>query len=183
MILENGSDDELRTSFLFGAEQTVVRWLELFLHGDSFLRLFDETRLYAPARFTERQEIRVELRSSTESFRTWVHMNSLVIWYGVPIPATFEVACTDGDRSWFWDVQPPRQPIREHDILWVEIDRLLEDAPVCEQCKVKNFLVKPAPVMTEYAKGPQPQPPLCPECTEDWVNMWDDRWAEYNASR
>jgi hypothetical protein len=178
MILERGNDEELRDSLLYGADKTVLRWLNLILHGDAFLKLSAFRRVDEKP-----NEITVRLLSSTDCFRTWMHVGSLVLWYGVPCCTVFEVTGTDGDRSWYYDPRPPLRPVREHDIIWMEIDRLLPDAPACETCKLRSYLVTKAPVMTAYSNGPQPQPLLCPECTEDWVYSWDERWAEYNASR
>lgn len=181
MILDDGNDDELRESFLDGGNSTIVQWLTVLLHGDSYLKLADPKHLFRWDVDGE-NEIKLDLTSSADGFRTWLHFGSLVIWYGVPVDTHVEAMCVDGGKSWFWSVQPPKR-YREHDALWVQMDRLLPDAPVCEQCKIRSILVKPAPIMTAYAQGPQPQPPLCPDCTEDWVYQWDERWAEYNASR
>jgi len=182
VILENGTDDELQSSFLFGADDTILRWLTLLYHGDHFLKPVDPEQLFRWDIVEGKHEIIAHTLSSTEAFRTWMHFGSLVLWYGVPVTTTFMVLCPDGHREWFYEVTPPRRP-RDHDSLWAEIDRLLPDAPACDQCKLRSYLVKPAPIMTAYATGPQPQPPLCPECTEDWVYQWDIRWAEYEASR
>jgi len=182
VILENGTDEELKESLFCCGDDTITRWLTLLLHRDHFLKLADPQHLFRWD-IDGRNEIRLNLTSSSDGFRTWLHFGSLVLWYGVPVDTTVEAMCSDGGRSWFWSVQPPKR-YREHDALWAEMDRLLPDAPECDQCKIRSYSsVKPAPVMTAYANGPQPQPPLCPECTEDWVYQWDARWAEYNASR
>ena len=53
------------------------------------------------------------------------------------------------------------------------------DNPLCEHCKEFHPLLEKAPVRTMYASGAQPQPLLCPDCTEEWNVYWDDMWSEY----
>lgn len=72
---------------------------------------------------------------------------------------------------------------KANDAQEAELIRLFDSLPVtvpdCERCGVHDVLVKKAPIMTAYASGVQPQPFLCPQCTEDWIEQWDERWTEY----
>lgn len=52
-------------------------------------------------------------------------------------------------------------------------------APVCEQCGEFHPDLAKAPAMTAYDPGPQPQPLLCPICTEEWVEYWQEMWSEW----
>jgi len=53
------------------------------------------------------------------------------------------------------------------------------DNPLCEHCKQFHPLLEKAPVRTMYASGNQPQPLLCPDCTEEWMEYWDGMWSDY----
>ena len=53
------------------------------------------------------------------------------------------------------------------------------DNPLCEHCKQFHPGLEKAPVRTMYATGAQPQPLLCPDCTEEWMEYWDGMWKDY----
>jgi hypothetical protein len=54
---------------------------------------------------------------------------------------------------------------------------------LCERCDQFHPGLTVAPVRTMYADGSDPQPLLCPPCTEEWHEHWDYMWAEYNSGR
>jgi hypothetical protein len=54
---------------------------------------------------------------------------------------------------------------------------------VCERCNQYCPEIHPAPVRTMYPTGEQPQPLLCPICTDEWNDYWDEMWDEYYEGR
>jgi len=81
----------------------------------------------------------------------------------------------------------------EIDLFWYPVEdsittlRLRDNedigSPLCERCEQFHPSLEKAPVRTLYVTGPQPQPILCPDCTEEWNEYWDDMWDEYRSSQ
>lgn len=107
------------------------------------------------------------------------------------------IACfsygTGGSRVRFKD--GTERPMTEQECQWLdyrlesdlEVLELLNaaeaDAPLCERCNQFHPDLAKAPVMTMYADQEQPQPVLCPGCTEGWVADWSAMWDEYRSSQ
>ncbi len=51
----------------------------------------------------------------------------------------------------------------------------------CEKCNKSHPEVSKAPVMTMYADGNDPQPMLCPDCMQEWIEHWQEKWNEYRS--
>ena len=55
----------------------------------------------------------------------------------------------------------------------------------CEHCRATP--AKRAPIMTAYpwdgvGQNPNEPPVLCAVCLEDYVQHWQEQWAEYNST-
>jgi hypothetical protein len=83
------------------------------------------------------------------------------------------------DLEWEWVMYEPESSIE----ILEQHDKANVDVPRCEQCDQFHQALAPAPVRTMYAEGPQPQPVLCPPCTDGWNEHWDAMWDEVYSSR
>jgi hypothetical protein len=70
------------------------------------------------------------------------------------------------------------------------LNALESGTEICERCGHYHYDLKRTPVRTmycrikegtdfevEYPDELQPQPVLCPQCTVEWHEYWDDMWA------
>lgn len=60
----------------------------------------------------------------------------------------------------------------------------LPPAPACERCGEVGLHVTKQPCRTAYAEAASNvSPMLCPACSEEYHDYWDNMWDEYNRGR
>lgn len=50
----------------------------------------------------------------------------------------------------------------------------------CENCELDNDSVARSPKMNAYKADP---PDLCPVCMDEYIDHWNEQWAEYYHSQ
>lgn len=93
----------------------------------------------------------------------------------------YSVISSDGTKRPMTEVEILRweYPLPSSLDILQEWDDAQTDVLRCDRCNRPHPDIHPAPIRTMYAEGPQPQPALCPECTEEWNEYWADMWADY----
>lgn len=80
-------------------------------------------------------------------------------------------------QEYEWLINPPDDDIEL--LAWLNLDEAGCD--VCAECGEFHPELKQAPARTAYYNQPQPQPLLCPGCTEEWHEYWNEMWSEYHS--